>query len=107
VNTDRVEALVIQVLEETRGFRQEVNERFAKVDERFAAIDGRLAGVDGRFAAMEKEMREGFAEVRRDIRLLQTAVLDVTRDVRRVETKLDTAVEQLDGRLRRLEGAAE
>lgn len=89
MDADRLERLVGQVLEETRAFRQEVNEKFAEVNEKFA------------IATQERQA------LRRDLGLVQSAVLDVSRDLRRVETKFDALLANHEERLQKLEGAAE
>lgn len=116
VNPDRVEALVTQVLEETRAFRQEtiafrqetmdrferIDRRFERVDRRFDGIDRRFDGVDQRFEGVDQKI-DG---LRRDVTLVQTAVLDVARDVKRLETKLDPKIAEHGARLDKLEGSA-
>lgn len=114
VDPDRIEKLVTQVLEETRDFRQDTSEKLAtlrrdvdkvlgetrafrqETNEKFAAIDEKLAAVD-----------ESLATLRRDMGLVQTAVLDVAKDLKRVEAKLDKTIADHGARLDKLEGAAE
>ncbi len=81
MDPDRLESLVARVLEETRAFRQEANEKFAAADKK---IEG----------------------LRRDMKLVQTAVLDVAQDVKRVEAKLDKTIAEHGERLDNLEGTA-
>lgn len=110
LDPERLEKLVAQVLEETRAFRQEFNEKIIdfrqEVDARFAQVDARFAQVDARFA----EVDEKLGELRRDLGFVQAAVLEtasglreVAKDVKRVETKLDAQGARID----KLEGAAE
>ncbi len=89
MDADRIERLVSQVLEETRAFRQETLDKFAEVNEQLAV------------AAQERHA------LRRDVGLVQTAVLEVAKDLRRVEAKLDATIKDHGARLDKLEGAAE
>lgn len=102
MNPDRIENLVTQVLEETRAFRQETNARFDAVDARFDAVDARFDGLD-----------QTVAGVRRDLTLVQTAVLDLAKDLKRVEQrvervegKLDQTIAEHGARLDKLERSA-
>jgi chromosome segregation ATPase len=110
VDPDRVERLMIQVLEETRAFRQEMNDKFAGVNDKFVEVNDKFAGVNDKFVEVNEKLVMAAQErqaLRRDLDLVQAAVLEISKDVRRVEAKLDETIANHGARLDKLEGAAE
>ncbi len=103
MDAHRVEKLVAQVLDETRAFRQETNEKLANVKEDLANVKEDLANV-----------KEDLANVKRDLGLVKLAVTEHSREIaelrdgqQRIEAKLDSALADQEARIIKLEGAAE
>lgn len=92
-----------QVLEETRALRQETHEKFAEVNGKFGEVNGKFDEVNEKLATAAQERQA----LRRDVVLVQTAVLEVAKDLKRVEAKLDETIASHGARLDKLEGAAE
>ncbi len=93
VDSDRVEKLVAQILEETRTLRQETLAFRQETRETIAALDEK-------FTAEFKFVKLAIMEHSREIK-------DLRGDVRRVEAKLDSVVAEHGARIDKLEGAAE
>lgn len=64
MDADRLERLMLQVLEETRAFRQETNERFDEVRDELKVVDAKLdkLGVAVVDLRVRVEKLEGAAE---------------------------------------------
>lgn len=90
MDPDRLERLMLQVLDETRSLRHETNEFRQETNERFSRVERDLSGL-------KVEMGQ-----------VKDAIRTHSKELQRIETKLDTALAAHGARLDRLEqGAAE
>lgn len=74
---DEIKDITLQVLidirEEIKGLRREMDQRFAQMDQRFAQMDQRFAQMDQRFARMEERlgrMETELTEIKENIRAI-------------------------------------
>jgi chromosome segregation ATPase len=112
MSSNRVELLVEQVLTETRGLRQDVTELkhdVAELKHDVAELKHDVTELKQDMKVVKQDitvMKQDIGNLQRDLRLVQTAVLDTAKDVKRVEAKVDVALDGHETRLRKLEGAA-
>jgi hypothetical protein len=80
-----------------QSFREEVDARFQQVDARFQQVDTRFQQVDARFDQVDarfQQVNAHFDRVDTDIGLLKSAVVENTRELKRIGTALDRKVDR-------------
>ncbi len=101
---DEIKDITLQVLidirEEIKGLRREMDQRFAQMDQRFAQMDQRFARMEERLGRMETELTEIKENIRaivarfdRDYLVLANEVGDLKARMRVCEARLGIAAQ--------------
>ena len=59
-----------------------LDNRFTRLGDRFTNLDNRFTNLEDRFTRLDAKVTSGFARVDRDIGLLQSAVVDISRELK-------------------------
>jgi chromosome segregation ATPase len=102
---DEIKDITLQVLidirEEIKGLRKEMDQRFAQMDQRFAQMDQRFARMEERLGRMETELTEIKENIRaivarfdRDYLVLANEMGDLKARMRVCEDRLGITVQE-------------